>query len=308
MSGAWVSAQEAQAALGIKGSALRGRFARGSIKRNADGRYWIDTAPAPPPPTPRPRPVEVPQDAQRSAFRLRPIVGIFDVHVPDHDTRLWASFLAWCRDERPREVIIGGDFLEMESCSEHGGVARPAMFTEDIAAGRVALRQLRENNPDAVITYLEGNHETRLRRKVVNGIPELTGALTLPEELGLRELGIAWHPYGKIVRRGKLGFVHGWWCNDHHAAKHLRETGTSIAYGHTHRPQFYTRGDIDGSVKGAFGMPCMRSLSAEWLDGKPSGWMQGFGVFYLHGDEGHFSPYMVLAVDGKFVWNGRVYS
>lgn len=316
--GSWLPPGEAAKALGIKGSALRERLSKGKARRDERGWYWVehpafsDAEAAPPPTAPRPSvppPVEMPVcRTEESRERIAPLAHICDVHVPDHDTRLWANFLAWCRDERPSEIIIGGDFLEMESCSEHGGVARPSLFTEDIAAGRVALRQLRDNNPDATITYLEGNHETRLRRKVVNGVPELSGALTLPEELDLATLGIAWHPYGKIVRRGKLGFVHGWWCSDHHAAKHLRETGTSIAYGHTHRPQFYTRGDIDGSVKGAFGMPCMRSLTADWLDGKPSGWMQGFGVVYLHGDEGHFSPYMVLAVDGRFVWNGKVYA
>lgn len=238
--------------------------------------------------------------------RLAPIVHICDVHVPDHDRALWASFLQWCRDERPVEVIIGGDFLELESCSQHGGVARPSLLVEDVKAGKEALRELRAANPRARMTYLEGNHETRLRRKVVHGVPELDGALRLPELLGLARLHIDFRPYGEVIHRGKLGFTHGWWTPDHHAAKHLREIGTSIAYGHTHRPQIYTRGAANGDVRGAFGMPCMRKLEAEWLDGRPSGWMQGFGVVYVRAD-GNFSPYMVLAVDGAFVWAGKQY-
>jgi predicted phosphodiesterase len=238
--------------------------------------------------------------------RVSAIAHICDVHVPDHDPALWASFLAWCRDEKPGEVMIGGDFLELESCSQHGGVARPSMLVEDIEAGRQALRDLRTANPRARMTYLEGNHETRLRRRVVSDAPELDGALDLPSMLHLDRLHIDWHPYGEVVRRGKLGFTHGWWTPEHHAAKHLREVGTSIAYGHTHRPQVYTRGAANGDVRGAFGMPCMRKLDADWLDGKPSGWMQGFGVHYVRPD-GRFSPYMVLAVGGAFVWGGKVY-
>lgn len=245
--------------------------------------------------------------SSRAGRSIPPIAGIFDVHVPDHDPRLWRSFLEWCKDEKPSEVIIGGDFLELESCSEHGGVARPAMLTEELEAGRVALAELRRANPKAKLTYLEGNHETRLRRKVVHRLPEADGAITLPIKLEFEKLGITWHKYGDVVKRGKLGFTHGWWCNEHHAAKHLRKMKGSVAYGHTHRPQIYTEGSADGSVIGAFGMPCMRSLNADWLDGQPTGWMQGFGVFYVHPDGQRFSPYMVLAFEGAFVWNGKGY-
>lgn len=238
--------------------------------------------------------------------RIAPIVGIFDVHVPDHDRRLWASWLDWCRDEKPQEVIIGGDFLELESCSEHGGVARPALLTEELAAGKEALADIRRANPNARLTYLEGNHETRLTRKVINKLPDLDGAVTIPEALELKKLGVSWHKYGDVIMRGKLGVTHGWWCNEHHAAKHLRKAKCSIAYGHTHRPQVFTDGGVDGDVNGAFGMPCMRSLNADWVNGAPTGWIQGFGVFYVQ-PNGLFTPYMVLAFDGAFVWGGKPY-
>lgn len=237
---------------------------------------------------------------------IAPIAIICDVHVPDHDKLLWANFLQWCRDEKPSEIIICGDFLELESCSSHGGKVRPPLLLEDVAAGKFALDQLRAANPDAKIIYLEGNHEDRLKRKVVDNAPELNGALTLPELLGLKERGIPWYPYGEVVMRGKLGVTHGWWTSTHHAKKHLEELGCSIAYGHTHRPQVYTRGKVGGSTHGAFGMPCMRELEADWLKNRPTGWMSGFGVVYVHPDE-CFTLYMVLNNKGSFVWNGRIY-
>lgn len=269
-------------------SALHSRVTRGSQKRS-----------------PKPhRAGSIPAPAASS--RIAPTLHLCDVHVPDHDVALWHSMLAWARAEKPCEVIIGGDFLELESCSQHGGVSRPALLLEDIDAGKLALGQLRKACPTAKITYLEGNHETRLRRSVVSNSPTLDKVLDLPSLLGLKALGIEWVPYGKVVMRGKLGFTHGWYTPDHHAKKHLQELSVSIAYGHTHRPQVYTRGAANGSVLGAFGMPCMRKLEADWLEGRPSGWMQGFGVIYVRAD-GRFSPYMVLAVDGQFTWGGKVY-
>lgn len=238
--------------------------------------------------------------------RTAPIAMICDVHVPDHDPVLWANFLLWCKDEKPAEVIIGGDFLEMESCSGHGGIVRPPLLMEDVEAGRKALKALRAAAPRAKITYLEGNHEDRLNRKVVDNAPELDGALKLPTLLGLVDLGIEWVPYGHVIFRGKLALTHGWWTPDAHAKKHLQELGCSVAYGHTHRPQIYTRGKAGGSVSGAFGLPCMRVLEAPWMKNRPTGWMQGFGVFYPHAD-GCFSPYVVLVNRGTFIWNGRTY-
>ena len=233
-------------------------------------------------------------------MKLAPIAHICDVHVPDHDRPLWRSFLEWCREEKPQEIIIGGDFLELESCSQHGGVARPAHLVEEIAAGRAALEELRKANPKAKITYLEGNHETRLSRKVVADLPELDGALSLPEMLKLDELRIGWHDYGELVMRGKMGFTHGWWSPDHHAAKHLRALAQNVTFGHVHRYQVYTRGVADGDVQIAIAQPCMRKLDADWLDGRPTGWSQGFGIFSARPD-GIVHAYTALWVDDGFV-------
>lgn len=241
---------------------------------------------------------------------VQPIAHICDVHVPDHDKALWGAFLRWCRDTKPKEVVIGGDFLEMESCSKHGGKARLPMLMEDVKAGKKALRELRAACPKAKITYIEGNHETRLTRKVISDAAELDGALDLPTLLDLKSLDIEWVPYGKVVVRGKIGFVHGYLTPKHHAAAHLAKYKRSISYGHTHKPQIHIDGAVDSnganSVIGAFGQPCMRTLDPEWMNNEPHGWVQGFGVFYPH-DDGCFTPFTVLVNRGRFVWNGKTY-
>src|ERR1035437_9277437 len=67
------------------------------------------------------------------------IVLLFDPHIPEHDRKLWYALLAFLRDFRPDEIIIGGDFLELVSCSMHSWSEGQTQFEQDMKAGRIAL-------------------------------------------------------------------------------------------------------------------------------------------------------------------------
>lgn len=239
-------------------------------------------------------------------FRL--LAFISDVHVPDHDPFAVRAWLKWVRDRKPDTIVLGGDILELESCSGHGGNIHSApLFTHEIEQGNAFLDDVQEAAPDAAIHYLEGNHETRLHRKVDSMIPTLTGALDLRELLRLSERGISWHSYGSVFfpSGSKLGCTHGTRHNDHHAKAHLASYGTSIVYGHTHRAQLYTQGFANNRLRGAFGAPCMRGLDVGWIKG-PTGWSQGFVVAHLFPD-GHFTVLPVLMDQQRFVEGGTLY-
>lgn len=236
---------------------------------------------------------------------IRTAVILSDVHIPDHDVRVWRAAMEYIGANKPDEVILLGDFGEFESCSQHGGVARPASLVEDCRAVKECLGQIRYVH-DGAITYIGGNHEDRLARITVNNLPTFDGAIDLPSLLDLDSFGITYVPYGSVVDRGKLSLTHGWWTNLHHAKKHLDQMNQSIAYGHTHKPQMFTRGSGHG-VQGAFGLPCMRTLDAGWCKGAPHGWSQGFGILDVSEDTGDFWLMIALAQDGRVSIGGRVY-
>jgi predicted phosphodiesterase len=249
-----------------------------------------------------------PAPSAKKAARVPLIMWASDVHFPEEDPHAWACFLARVADAQPSEIILGGDILEMESASSHGGVARPASLVEEIEYARAKLTELRGLVPDARITFLEGNHEQRLQRTVVKMLPTFEGSLALRDLLGLGELDIEWHPYGQTVHRGRLGFTHGWWTPLHHAAKHIRECSTSVMYGHSHRPQSFHIGSGTGHVRGAYGMPCLRTLDAEWCNGRPHGWAHGWGEVYVDEASGRYNAYTVIVVDGCAIVDGKQYS
>lgn len=240
---------------------------------------------------------------------VRKIISIYDAHVPFHDKATWRACLQVIRDERPDEVILVGDFLDVSSMSSHPpGGWEFAKLSDEVKAGEAALAELSAAAGSARITYMEGNHESRPGRTAAQRLSQVADLLQIDELLGLREKGIRWIDEGRALKRGHLRHIHGYWTNEHHAKKHLvKLLYPGVVYGHTHRPQMYSFADGDNKIRVAYGMPCMCSLDAEWMRGQPTGWVNGFGVSFVDDESGDFNVYPVLSFGGRFMWNGRMY-
>lgn len=248
---------------------------------------------------------------------VQTIAIISDAHVPEHDRRFWDVFLLWLRNTRPDEVVINGDFGEFSSVSQHGG-ANETKLEEDLTEVRAALRQIRQAiGPDARMTYLEGNHESRLPRALASWAPTVASSLDLPAMLKLEEQGITWVPeYRQPIRRGNLRVLHGHqvlgkYGPKNHAAKaadvYGSQPGVEIVYGHVHASQHFVK-PVAGGALAATSSGCGRTIGAEqvrWLAGREAGWHHGFVVAYIHRE--HAQVYGVKVCNGQFVWNGKVY-
>lgn len=248
---------------------------------------------------------------------IQTIVVLSDVHVPEHDGLFWKAVLLWLRDHRPDELIIAGDFGEFSSVSQHGG-ANETKLTEDLAGVGQALDQLREAVGDSChMTYLEGNHESRLPRATASWAPTFTGALDLPAMLELDRRGIQWVPeYAQPVQRGLLRVLHGHqvlgkYGPRHHAAKAADVYGSQphveIVYGHVHAAQQFSK-PVAGGYVSATSAGCGRTVGADkvrWLAGREAGWHHGFVVAYVH--DGVAQVFNVKVRNGKFIWNGKAY-
>ena len=242
------------------------------------------------------------------------ILVLSDVHHPEHDRKVWATILELIKDIRPQEVILLGDFLEMASASMHGG-AELEKLTEDFEAGKKALKEIREAvGEDCRITYLEGNHESRLTRFLWNKAPSLRDSLSYEVGLDLKALGVEWVPESKQpITRGDLDLTHGHQDlrerpSKYHSGKMAEVYGRpdrTVMYGHTHKPQVFTRPTVGGYAT-AIGLGCARTLSPGWLHGQQAGWVHQIAVVYLSG-AGRSYVYPVTFRHGQTVWNGKLY-
>jgi metallophosphoesterase superfamily enzyme len=239
---------------------------------------------------------------------MRRIVGIFDVHIPDHDVEAFQAVKDFLVDYQPDTLIIGGDFGELESCSSHGGVIEPPMIYQDVAEMRMELTDLRDVvGEDCRMVYIEGNHETRLKRIVANKLPQAAFSLSLPKMLNLADLNIEWLPEGQLLSIGNLNFVHGKWASLHHAKKHMEAYMHNIIFGHTHKPQMFVKGLPGAKYMAGCGSPTLRDLDAGYLNGYPSGWAQGFVVCEVDEEAQLSNVYTVLMDEQRFVFNGKLY-
>lgn len=250
----------------------------------------------------------------REMQQTNTLVVLSDMHFPEHDRAVWATTKELLAEVKPSEVVLLGDFLEMGSVSQHGG-GDLEKLTEDFSAGKTALKELREIvGEDCRITYLEGNHESRLSRFIMAKAPSLKDSLSYEIGLELKALNIEWVPeYKQPVQRGMLDLTHGHQDlrerpSKYHAAKMADvygRPGRTVLYGHTHKPQTFTRPTVGGHAT-AVGMGCGRTLSPGWLHGAQAGWVHQIAVVYLT-EAGRPHIYPITFQHGQAMWQGRLY-
>ncbi len=254
------------------------------------------------------------REEQKKHRHNRTLFVISDIHFPEHDRAVWVTILELLKDVRPSEIVLLGDFLEMSSVSQHGG-AELEKLTEDFEAGKSALRQLREVVGEGCrMTYLEGNHESRLTRFLMSKAPSLRDSLSFQVGLELDKLGVEWVPeYKQPVVRGDLDLTHGHQDlrerpSKFHSGKMAEVYGRperTVLYGHTHKPQVFTRPTVGGHAT-AIGLGCARTLTPGWLHGAQAGWVHQVAVVYLS-DAGRSYVYPITLRHGQTVWNGKLY-
>ena len=237
-------------------------------------------------------------------------VCLSDIHAPKQDPQAWSVVLQAIRDLQPDGLYLMGDIMDNSSMSTHHERADTdagATYRLELAATNRLLNEL-----DSVATkawdrlWLDGNHETRSRRWILNvcpaalrdSIPTVEDACRVRDR-GYRFIGPGEQPF----KVGNLALLHGHFYNLHHAAKHLATLGVSCLYAHTHTPQSFTTHNEHGHLQ-ATGMPCLRTLDREWIHMRRiHSWTNGFCVIEWIGSKA--SVRNVYVIDGEAVYGGH---
>jgi predicted phosphodiesterase len=240
-----------------------------------------------------------------------------DFQVPFHDPKCLALLDRFLERERPDWLILNGDFQDFWEISSFDLVPRgEKRFLREIEIGKEILGTFRRILPRARITWIEGNHEFRLRKYLMRNARELYGlkALTMPELFRLKKLRIEYLPCHQSANKFTDNFVRvgdlyvGHWDTvakqGGSAARLLVESkGVSVLQGHTHRFGAHARTTVDGRVLLGVENFCMCRRRAGYVS-YPN-WQQGFSVIYSDPKAARTQWYPVPITKTGFVWPGR---
>jgi len=243
-----------------------------------------------------------------------------DCHIPFHDEVAYKTMLKIGKALDPDEIVILGDFVDFYAVThwkkdpsvlkEFGDVA--SFVKTEFEEGRKKLRQLRRMFPKAKIVFIEGNHEHRLSRYIMNNAPALYGLVTVENALGIDEYCDVFVPYGRMQRYPVLGTKliarHEPTAGGKHAARcSLDKSMESMVFGHGHKVDEATKNSGGGRLYRAFEPGWLGNVKApvfNYVANTPD-WSHGVGVVYRLPNS-NFFHYTVNIMEGNAVFGGKL--
>ncbi len=231
-----------------------------------------------------------------------------DVHLTDKVPIDYKPVKKFIKTFKPDEVILLGDFMDVESLSAWDYDKKRPMegrrFVKEVFNANEELDFLQKYSKK--ITYIEGNHEDRVSRYLDKN-PEMEGMIEIQEQLELDKREIKWIKMNDLYKKGNMYFTHGMYTNIHNARKHLQTLGCNICYGHQHGTQTSMQNMKMQEPHMAYALGTLGDKAPDYMKNRPANWINQFGVFYWNDNTGAFNLYPVNIIQNKFMWNGKEY-
>lgn len=254
--------------------------------------------------------------------KTRSTIIIPDVQYPYHDQVVLDKILKVVRTYQPDQVVQIGDGVDFPTVSQwsKGTAGEYADTLQDHIDGyrRDVLVPIREAVPDAKITWLEGNHDLRLKGFVRKYAAPLTNlrALEVESLFRLDDLGVRYERGPFRIATNTLavhGHESGGYCASASAwdTKFSKRYGSdkNFVFGHTHQPFLITRAfGYSGKVSPRFTLNAgsiMDPVRATYVKDGSVSWQPSFA--WLEDDGKRVWPELATMVDRLFYFKGDRY-
>lgn len=242
-----------------------------------------------------------------------------DVHGQMMDRPAVEAFLRDLKEWDADEVVLNGDIVECGGflAAHHtlGYVAQTEYsWQQDIAAGNWLLDEIQRAAPRAKIHYIEGNHEDRIERWIVDQTmrhtrdSEFLRTLLSPQVLlKLKERKVSYYRRGEHhiqglppgwIKLGKIFFVHELGGGKNAASAAVGRTAGNVVYAHTHQEDTASAVLPGVGLVKAWNPGCLCQRQPLWRHSNPTGWSHGYAVQFISKSE----EFLHINVP---IWEGR---
>jgi hypothetical protein len=242
-----------------------------------------------------------------------------DFHGMRMDRAAVEAFLADLKRWDPDEIVLGGDLIDCSGwLAKHHPIGFVAetdyTYQEDIICGNWILDEVIKAAPSARIIYLQGNHEERVERNIIDLVAsnrrdaDFLMSLASPQKLlNLEERGVEFFhsrenyvpgaPLGWI-KLGKIFFTHSVSTSKNAARDSAARTDGNLVYFHTHRRDESTLKSPGVGVFAASNPGCMCKFQPIYSASRPDEWAHGYQVQFV-AKSGLFQSVNVLINEGQ---------
>lgn len=233
--------------------------------------------------------------------------------TPLHNLPAVNAMLAFAKHFQPHGFILGGDQLDFGAISHHNAHRKVGVeglrIQQDIDEFSSEVMVPLEEQGIEDLWWMMGNHEAWLDQ-LTDKESGLADTLTIPKLFNLDARGWTFIEQGGHLDLGKLRFVHGdvLGGSDAVAKAAILEHNHSIAFGHFHTTQSYTKhSPVDSTaIHIGVAVPALANRGPAYGKRRANKWATGFMYGYIHPD-GTFNHYVVTITNGRFAAEGRVF-
>jgi len=213
---------------------------------------------------------------QRKVHRLpadiKDVVILSDIHFPNHDAEALTIACEYLARVQPGAIVLNGDILDNTPFTKFRKppTAKFARGMFDMALGW--LDALRKNHPDAIIWWVEGNHDRWYKNWLIDHCEQVFDDpyYQLEARMQLERLGIKYVDEFDMVMAGKLPILHGHtvvkgvFAPVNSARGAWLKTKHTCIIGHTHQVSQHTERNLAGDVIKIWSQGCLCTVRPEY--------------------------------------------
>lgn len=203
---------------------------------------------------------------------IKDVVSLSDIHFPKHDSHALQLACEYIDKIQPGAIILNGDILDNTSFTKFRKAPDARAAREMFDMAYEWLKSLRENNPDTLIWWIEGNHDRWYKNWLIDHAAQVWDDpyYQLEARLKLDELNIKYIDEFDIVMCGKLPIVHGHtiirgvFAPVNSARGGWLKTKHTVLFGHTHQVSRHPEKNLLGKQFVVFSQGCLCTLNPEY--------------------------------------------